>query len=103
MNKRQRKKAGFKPRPSKTVRRNYWKYVRSYELNLNYAVDEAIKRMTVQECRDGDFFKINEAAEEVARGFIPCSNPWGEMKILTITRQLPAAIHKVKINVLLSM
>ncbi len=103
MNKRQRKKAGYKPRPSKTIRRNYWKYVRSYELSLNYAVDEAINRMTVQECRDGDFYKINKAAEEVARGFIPYSNPWGEVEVLNITRQLPGAIHRVKLNILLSL
>ena len=103
MNKRQRKKAGLKPRPSKTVRRSYWKYIRQYELSLHYALDKAIQTMTVQECQQGDFSKLNEAANRVASGFFACKNPWGDMEVLNITKQIPGSIHKVRLNVLLSM
>lgn len=104
MNKRQRKKAGLRPRPPRKARKAFNKYFRHLTERLNVAVDFAIKRMSVGEIEREDCSRINRAVNGVMMCTIPVRNPYVTDFIhnITITRQLPGVIrhHTVTINLL---
>ena len=99
MNKRQRKKLGFRPRPFRKDRKLYLKRIAVAKHGVEQAIDQAMLQMTLQECRDHDIRKVELAAEMAVRDILPFSSPWGdEMTILRITKQLPGTVHKINLN-----
>ena len=99
MNKRQRKKSGLVPRPSRSSRRSFNKKLRYAQHYIEFAVDLAILNMTVQECRAQDLSKVSKAAEEAARNIIPIRNPWrgGALPIIRIVREIPGQVRKASV------
>ena len=104
MNKRQRKKAGLKPRPSRRERRLYSKRLAMAEYYIGNEIERGIASMTVQECIDQDLTKVQRLAQEALRNVMPFKDPWGDrLPVINITKQIPGTVHKVRLNFMVSM
>ena len=98
MNKRQRKKAGLRAKPSRSSCKAYSRYLRTIEHSMSSELDKAILEMTVGEIQNQELAKLNRAAENVFYSVLPVENPRGEMTIISVSKQLPGEIRKVTIN-----
>ena len=100
MNKRQRKKAGLRARPSRSSRRKYNRYVAQLKQSISTELDYAILELTIEEIQNQDLSRLNYVVDRASMSIPPVINPYDPYWIstITITKRIPGTTQDINMS-----